>query len=67
MALHIEDFIKHISGSRNHFLKHLAGLKEDQWDWKPYDECMSIRQILAHLVSDDRGFCILWKQKNAGL
>ena len=26
----------------------------EQWDWKPYSECMSIKEIIAHLISDDR-------------
>jgi uncharacterized damage-inducible protein DinB len=46
--------IEAIRHSRRHFLKHLRGLPDDQWDWKPYPECKSIRETLAHLVWIDR-------------
>jgi uncharacterized damage-inducible protein DinB len=48
------DLIDMIRHSRRHFLKHLRGLRQDQWDWKPYPECKSIRETLAHLIWVDR-------------
>jgi uncharacterized damage-inducible protein DinB len=47
-----------VRASRRHFLKHLRGLSEAQWDWKPYPECESIRETLAHLVWADRAALI---------
>jgi uncharacterized damage-inducible protein DinB len=54
MAFDVEDLIAGLHKSREHFLKHLNGLREDQWEWKPYAECKSIRETLAHLIVDDR-------------
>jgi len=48
------DVAASLRASRRHFLRHLVGLAPDQWDWKPYPECMSVRETLAHLVCDDR-------------
>jgi uncharacterized damage-inducible protein DinB len=54
MAFTFEDLIDSLRASRSNFHKHLEGLKEEQWDWKPYPECKSIRETLIHLVVDDR-------------
>lgn len=54
MAFTFEDLIESLRASRSNFHKHLEGLKDDQWDWKPYPECKSIRDTLIHLVVDDR-------------
>ena len=54
MAFDIADLVDGVRASRRHFIKHLKGIREDQWDWKPYPGCMSIRQTIAHLISDDR-------------
>ena len=54
MAFDIETIIGGIRHSRQSFLKHIEGLPEDQWDWKPYPECKSIRETIAHLIADDR-------------
>lgn len=54
MAFTANDLIETVRSSRKHFLKHLRGLKPEQWDWKPYPECKSIRETLAHLLVDDR-------------
>lgn len=56
MAFDIDSLIEGIRESRRYFLKHIKGLREDQWDWKPYPGCKTIRETLAHLVSDDRAF-----------
>ena len=50
----VTDLVASVRASRRHFWKHLAGLTEAQWDWKPYPECKSVRETLAHLVQDDR-------------
>lgn len=52
----LNGLIESIHASRKRFLNHLKGLRDDQWDWKPYPECKSIRETLAHLVMDDRVF-----------
>ena len=54
MPLTLDDLVARLRFSRNRFLKHLVGLRDDQWDWKPYPECKSIRETLAHLIADDR-------------
>lgn len=56
MSFGIEDLIQGKQASREFFFKHLKGLREDQWDWKPYPECKSIREIIAHLITSDRMF-----------
>ena len=54
MALTLEDVVAGVRSSRTFFLKHLRGIREDQWDWKLYPECKSIRETVAHLVVDDK-------------
>ena len=56
MAYTLDDLIEGFTGSREHFFKHLEGLKDDQWDWQPYPQCKTVRETLAHLVVVDRGF-----------
>jgi uncharacterized damage-inducible protein DinB len=56
MALDLDALIQGVRASRRYFLKHIQGLGDEQWDWKPYPECKTIRETLAHLVSDDRAF-----------
>jgi|SRR5579862_8412624 len=40
--------------SRDYFLKHLEGMREYQWDFKPFAECKSALQTLQHLIIDDQ-------------
>ncbi|HEY3268947.1 MAG TPA: DinB family protein [Armatimonadota bacterium] len=54
MPYTVADALEQTRAARQHFLKHLAGLTDEQWDWKPYAECNSIRQTIAHLIVDDR-------------
>ncbi len=54
MALTFDELIIGFRNSRAFFFKHIADLNAEQWDWKPYSECKSIRQTLEHLVVDDR-------------
>lgn len=54
MAFTLDDLLEGLRNSRKFFFKHLEGLKQEQWDWKPYPECKSIRETLIHLIVDDR-------------
>lgn len=54
MGYNLDDMLEGLTKSRQMFLRHLEGLREDQWDWQPYPQCMSIRQTLRHLIVDDR-------------
>lgn len=54
MAVTLNDLLDSVRSSRRHFFKHLDGLKDEQWDWKPYAECKSIRETLTHLHVDDK-------------
>lgn len=47
------DLIKGIEFSRQHFLKHVKGMTTEQCDWKPYPNCLSVRETLRHLRVDD--------------
>lgn len=53
MPYTVKDAAEGVRKSRGFFLKHLQGLKPEQWDWKPYPECKSVRETLAHLIIDD--------------
>jgi uncharacterized damage-inducible protein DinB len=53
VSITVEDLVTSIRSSREHFLKHIDGLTAEQWDWKPYPECMSVRETLGHLIVDD--------------
>ncbi len=54
MALTLDDALDGVRSSRRYFRKHLTGLREDQWDWKPNAECKNIRETLVHLICNDR-------------
>jgi hypothetical protein len=54
MALTLSDVMQDLHGSRKHFLKHLNGLTDEQWSWKPYPQCKSILESVIHLIGDDR-------------
>ena len=56
MAFSAGDLIDRARRSRENFLKHIEGLRDDQWNWKPYPECKSISETLGHLVGVDRAF-----------
>jgi uncharacterized damage-inducible protein DinB len=47
-------FLEGLVDSRKHFYKHLAGLPEDAWNYKPFAECKSLTETLAHMVVNDR-------------
>ena len=48
-----QDYVQALQDSRTHFFKHIAGMTDDQCDWKPYPECKNVRETLAHIVVDD--------------
>lgn len=54
MPITLADLQEGLRRSRRHFLKHLAHLRDDQWDFKPFPHCKSIRETLQHLIIDDR-------------
>ncbi|MGC8832986.1 MAG: DinB family protein, partial [Armatimonadota bacterium] len=54
MSFGVTDLLGNLRSSRETFLKHLKSLRDDQWTWKPYPECKSIVETLAHLISNDR-------------
>ena len=54
MSAILEDLIASLEKSRSHLLKHFRGLADDQWDWKPFPECKSLRETLQHLIIDDQ-------------
>lgn len=54
MPVTTDDLLEGLRRSRRHFLKHLEGVQEDQWDYRPFPQCKSIRETLQHLVIDDR-------------
>jgi len=56
MTLDVHFLIEGVRESRRYFLRHLDGVRDDQWDWKPYPECKTIRETLAHLITDDRAY-----------
>jgi uncharacterized damage-inducible protein DinB len=48
------DLVEAKQASRAHFLRHMEGLTEEQWEWKPYPECKSARETVAHMLWVDR-------------
>lgn len=54
MAFDVHDLTQSIVSSRAWFFKHLRGLNDEQWIWKPYPECKSIRETLQHMITNDR-------------
>jgi uncharacterized damage-inducible protein DinB len=55
MDLTLEDLLAGVWESRRQLLKHLNGVTEEQWTWKPYPECKSMRDTITHLISVDQG------------
>ena len=51
------ELLENVRASRAWFRKHLAGLRDDQWDFRPFPDCNTIRETLAHLVTDDNAAC----------
>jgi uncharacterized damage-inducible protein DinB len=53
MAYTLENILTEIEDSRKFFLRHLNGVTAEQWDWKPYAECKSIRDTVYHVVGTE--------------
>lgn len=43
MTFEMNDLTQAARESRENFVKLLDGLTDEQWTWKPYPECKSIR------------------------
>lgn len=54
MAFDLADVVDAIRDSRRFFLRHLDGLTDGQWTWKPYEACKNVQETLIHLVANDR-------------
>jgi hypothetical protein len=54
MALTLDDLLDGLRASRLFFYKHISGLTDEQWSWKPYPECKSVTRTIVHLVANDR-------------
>lgn len=53
MSFTLENVLTDIQHSRAFFLRHLKGVTVEQWDWKPYAECKSIRDTVYHVIGTD--------------
>ena len=51
MALTLEDILDSVQSSHESLFKHLKGVTDEQLTWKPYPECKSIHETLAHLIA----------------
>ena len=54
MTFELNDLTQTARESRDNFVKLLDGLSDEQWTWKPYQECKSIRETLIHMIGSDR-------------
>jgi uncharacterized damage-inducible protein DinB len=54
MAYTAADIVAQLRYARKFVLRHVAGLTDEQMAFKPYPECKSVLETLAHLISDDR-------------
>jgi len=54
MTFELTDLTQAARECRDNFVKLLDGLTEEQWTWKPYAECKSIRETLIHMIGNDR-------------
>lgn len=48
------DIVARLRHARSFLLRHLDGMTDEQWAFKPYPECKSALETVAHLISDDR-------------
>jgi hypothetical protein len=54
MAFDLTDLLNGVGDSRRFFLRHLDGLSDSQWTWKPYAECKSVQATVIHVIANDR-------------
>lgn len=48
MAAGLEEVMDNFYRTQRFFRSHLNGMLAEQWDWKPFPACRSIREILLH-------------------
>lgn len=48
MAVGLDEILDNFYRSQEFFRAHLNGMQDEQWDWKPFPACRSIREILLH-------------------
>ena len=48
MAVGLDEILASFDHTQQFFRAHLNGIAEEQWDWKPFPACRSIREILWH-------------------
>ena len=48
MAAGLDEILDNLYRSQKFFRAHLNGIQNEQWDWKPFPACRSIREILLH-------------------
>ena len=51
MALTLQDLLESVRNSHKSLFRHLKGVTNEQLTWKPYPECKSIHETLAHLIA----------------
>lgn len=51
--MNLDALIEGVADSRAYFLKHIEGLPDQAWTFKPYPECKSVLETLVHLRIDD--------------
>ncbi len=49
----IETLVRDLRASREFLMRHLRGLADFGWDYKPEAAPRSIREIVSHLIDDD--------------
>jgi uncharacterized damage-inducible protein DinB len=54
MPYETHDLLEALRSARRFFLRHVEGLTDEQWAHKPYQECKSPLETVAHLIADDR-------------
>ena len=58
MAVGLDEVMDNFFRTQHFFRAHLNGMQAEQWDWKPFPACRSIREILLHwseiFAADDK-------------
>ncbi|MHB1461745.1 MAG: DinB family protein [Armatimonadota bacterium] len=60
MAYGIPHLIFALNYSYGNMMKHINGCSDEQWNWKPYPECKSIKETVEHMIVDCRAcvYCL---------
>ena len=51
--MNLNGLIESVISSRKYFLRHLEGLPDEAWTFKPFSECKNILETQVHLRNDD--------------